>query len=213
MTVRIITDSTTDVTPAAARQLNLGVVPLKVLFGQEEYRDGIDLTMEEFYTKLTSNDQLPTTSQPSPNDFLTEFEKAKAAGEEIVVLTLSSQLSGTYQSAQLAKDYCEYEPIYIVDSLSATIGTQLLLREAIRLRDAGQSASQIAQQLEQLKERVTILAAVDTLEYLVKGGRLSKAAGFAGSLLGIHPMITLAEGKISVLGKARGKKATLQLFW
>ena len=90
MTVRIITDSTTDVTPAAARQLNLGVVPLKVLFGQEEYRDGIDLTMEEFYTKLTSNDQLPTTSQPSPNDFLTEFEKAKAAGEEIVVLTLSS---------------------------------------------------------------------------------------------------------------------------
>ena len=86
MTVRIITDSTTDVTPAAARQLNLGVVPLKVLFGQEEYRDGIDLTMEEFYTKLTSNDQLPTTSQPSPNDFLTEFEKAKAAGEEIVVL-------------------------------------------------------------------------------------------------------------------------------
>ena len=213
MTVRIITDSTTDVTPAAARQLNLGVVPLKVLFGQKEYRDGIDLTMEEFYTKLTSNDQLPTTSQPSPNDFLTEFEKAKAAGEEIFVLTLSSQLSGTYQSAQLAKDYCEYEPIYIVDSLSATIGTQLLLREAIRLRDAGQSASQIAQQLEQLKERVTILAAVDTLEYLVKGGRLSKAAGFAGSLLGIHPMITLAEGKISVLGKARGKKATLQLFW
>lgn len=126
---------------------------------------------------------------------------------------MSSQLSGTCQSAQLAKDYCEYEPIYIVDSLSATIGTQLLLREAIRLRDAGQSARQIAAQLDQLKSRIVVLAAVDTLEFLVKGGRLSKAAGFAGSLLGIHPMITLEEGKLSVLGKARGKKATLQLFW
>ncbi len=213
MTVRIITDSTADVTPEAARQLNIGVVALKVLFGHEEYRDGIDLNIEEFYAKLTGSGQLPTTSQPSPNDFLTEYEKAKAAGEEILVLTLSSQLSGTCQSAQLAKDYCEYEPIYIVDSLSATIGTQLLLREAIRLRDAGQSARQIAAQLDQLKSRIVVLAAVDTLEFLVKGGRLSKAAGFAGSLLGIHPMITLEEGKLSVLGKARGKKATLQLFW
>ena len=213
MTVRIITDSTADVTPEAARQLNIGVVALKVLFGHEEYRDGIDLNIEEFYAKLTGSGQLPTTSQPSPNDFLPEYEKAKAAGEEILVLTLSSQLSGTCQSAQLAKDYCEYEPIYIVDSLSATIGTQLLLREAIRLRDAGQSARQIAAQLDQLKSRIVVLAAVDTLEFLVKGGRLSKAAGFAGSLLGIHPMITLEEGKLSVLGKARGKKATLQLFW
>lgn len=180
MTVRIITDSTADVTPEAARQLNIGVVALKVLFGHEEYRDGIDLNIEEFYAKLTGSGQLPTTSQPSPNDFLTEYEKAKAAGEEILVLTLSSQLSGTCQSgSSWRRNYCEYEPFILSDSLSATIGTQLLLREAIRLRDAGQSARQIAAQLDQLKSRIVVLAAVDTLEFLVKGGRLSKAAGFA----------------------------------
>lgn len=213
MSVRIITDSTADVTPKMAQELNLGVVPLKVLFGKEEFRDGLDLSIDDFYNRLVQSEQLPTTSQPSPNDFLSEFEKAKEKGEEILVLCLSSQLSGTYQSAVLAKSYCEAEKIVIVDSQQATIGTQLLLQEAIRMRNAGADAKTIAGRLEAIKGRVTILALVDTLDYLVKGGRLSKAAGFAGSLLGIHPMITLEEGKLAVLGKARGKKATLELFW
>ena len=212
MSLRIITDSTADITPAMAQAMNVSIVPLKVLFGTQEYRDGIDLSIEDFYKKLTSSDQLPTTSQPSPNDFLVEFEQAKQAGDEVLVLCLSSELSGTYQSAVLAKNVCEYDEIHIVDTLQATIGTQILLNEALRMRQAGSTAAQIAGRLNELKHRVTILAVVDTLEYLVKGGRLSRAAGFAGSLLGIHPMITLDQGKLVVLGKARGRKATLELF-
>ena len=213
MSVRIIVDSTTDVTPEIAEKYHLGLVPLKVIFDKTEFRDRFDLSVEEFYQRLASSSQLPTTSQPSPNDFVVEYEKAIAEGEDIVMITISSQLSGTYQSACLARTYCEHDNIYVVDSLQATIGTQLLLKEAIRLRDEGKSAREIAEFLEEIKGNISILAIVDTLEYLVKGGRLSKAAGFAGSLLGIHPVITLQDGKIEVLGKARGKKATMELVW
>lgn len=210
MSVRIVTDSTADFTVEEMKSYNISVVPLKVLFGTEEYRDGIDLTADQFYHKLTTGGVLPTTSQPSPNDFLHYFKQAKEEKDEVVAILLSAAISGTCQSALLAKEYCEYEAIEVVDSQQTTISMKLLVLEAIRLRDAGKGYKEIATEIERLKEKVTLKASLDTLEYLVKGGRLSKAAGFAGSLLGIRPLISLVEGKVAVLSKARGKKNAVE---
>lgn len=210
MSIRIITDSTSDFTPQQAQQQNIDVVPLKVIFSDAEYRDGLDITLDEFYQRLTTSEVLPTTSQPTPNDFINHFEKAKEAGDDVIVILLSSELSGTFQSAVLAKNYVEYDRIFLVDSLNATIGLKLLINHAITQRNANKQAIEIVNELEYLKSKVTIKAVVNTLDYLVKGGRLSKAAGFAGSLLSIKPIISLIDGKIAVIAKARGKKGAME---
>lgn len=213
MSIRIITDSTSDFTPQQAQQQNIDVVPLKVIFSDAEYRDGLDITLGEFYQRLTTSEVLPTTSQPTPNDFINHFEKAKEAGDDVIVILLSSELSGTFQSAVLAKNYVEYDRIFLVDSLNATIGLKLLINHAITQRNANKQATEIVNELEYLKSKVTIKAVVNTLDYLVKGGRLSKAAGFAGSLLSIKPIISLIDGKIAVIAKARGKKGAMEALW
>lgn len=203
MKTRIIVDATADVTPEVAAQLT--VVPLSIRFGDVEYVHGRDITNQEFYEKLVESDVLPTTSQPTPFAFEEEYRKAVEAGQEAVVITLSPKLSGTYQSATVAA--AEFPgKIYVVDSENVTIGAGILAEYALRLAKDGLSAPEIARELETQKKRIHLLAMVDTLEYLKKGGRISKTVAFAGELLQLKPVLRIRDGEIKVIGKARGSR-------
>ena len=202
MNVRIIVDSTADLREGLKERFT--VVPLTILFGDQEYTDGVTISQQEFYEKLVESDVLPTTSQATPEAFTQVFDRVREAGESAVVLTISSKLSGTYQSAMIAAT--EYENIHVVDSGTVAIGTGILAELALWLVDSGMSATEIAQILEQEKKSIRIIAMVDTLEYLKKGGRVSKAVAFAGGLLNIKPVLSVADGEINMLGKARGSR-------
>ena len=202
MKTRIIVDSTADLMPEYKERVS--IVPLTVLFGDQEYIDGVTIDHKTFYEKLVESDVLPTTSQATPDAFMKEFDKVKEAGESAVVITISSKLSGTYQSAVIAAS--EYENIYIVDSGTAAMGSGILVELAFRLLDQGLDAKEIAERLEEEKQKIIIVALVDTLEYLKKGGRISKTVAFAGSVLNIKPVLSVIDGEISMLGKARGSK-------
>lgn len=202
MKTRIIVDSTADIVPEIKERVH--TVPLTVHFGNEEYIDGITIDHKTFYEKLIESDVLPTTSQATPDAFIKEFEKAKKAGDSAVVITLASKFSGTYQSAMIAA--ADYENIYVIDSASAAMGSGILVELAFRLLDEGKSAQQIASILNEEKKKIVIVALVDTLEYLKKGGRVSKAVAFAGGVLNIKPVLSVIDGEINMLGKARGSK-------
>lgn len=203
--VRIVIDSASDIELEKAKELNLDFMPLKTIFGEDEYLDGVTITHEQFFEKLIECGTMPTTSQISPYDFEKKFEEIKAAGDTAVVITLSSLLSGTYQSATIAAS--DYEDcVTVVDSLNVCIGEQNLVMLAVRLRDQGLSASEIAVELEEAKHRIKVLAVFDTLEYLKRGGRISKTAAWAGNMLSIKPVISIEKGEVAVLGKARGSK-------
>ena len=202
MKTRIIIDSTCDLTPEIKKQVH--VVPLTVHFGEEEYIDGVTIDHKQFYEKLIEADVHPSTSQATPAAFEEEYEKAKAAGESAVVITLSSKLSGTYQSALIATE--DYEDIYVVDSASVTLGTSILVELALRLAEQGLTAAEIAKQLEEEKKKIVLVALVDTLEYLKKGGRISKTVAAFGTVLNIKPVLSVVDGEIQMLGKARGSK-------
>ena len=202
MKTRIIVDSTVDLVPEIKERVH--TVPLTVHFGNEEYIDGVTITHKEFYEKLIESEVLPTTSQATPSAFMKEFEKAKNANEAAVVITLSSKFSGTYQSAMIAAG--DYENIYVVDSASAAMGSGILVELAFRLLDEGKSAEEIAKTLEEEKSKILIVALVDTLEYLKRGGRVSKTVAFAGGVLNIKPVLSVIDGEINMLGKARGSK-------
>ena len=203
MNVNLIIDSTTDLRPGLRERFT--VVPLTVHFGEEEYIDGVTISHREFYEKLVESDALPSTSQAVPAAFADVFEQVVSRGETAVVLTLASQLSGTYQSAMIAaNDYPD--SIFVVDGTSVAIGTGILAELALGLRDQGLSAAQIAAKLEEEKGNIRIVALLDTLEYLKRGGRISATVAFAGSLLSIKPVIAVQDGVIQMLGKARGSK-------
>ena len=202
MKTRIIVDSTADLVPEIKARVS--TVPLTVHFGQEEYIDGVTIDNRTFYEKLIESDVLPTTSQATPDAFIKEFEKVRQAEEAAVVITLASKFSGTYQSAMIAA--ADYENIYIVDGTSAAMGTGILVELAFRLLDAGMTAEETAQVLEEEKKKIVVVALVDTLEYLKRGGRISKTAAFAGGVLNIKPVISVTDGEIHLLGKARGSK-------
>ena len=202
MKTRIIIDSTADL--SAELKDKLSIVPLTVHFGDEEYLDGVTIDHKTFYEKLIESDELPTTSQATPDSFIKEFDKVKEAGDSAVVITISSKLSGTYQSAVIAAE--DFDNIYIVDSGSATIGSGILAERALELADSGIDAREIAEILNKEKEKIVIIALLDTLEYLKKGGRISKTVAFAGAVLNIKPVISVEDGEIVILGKARGSK-------
>jgi len=203
MKVRIIIDSTVDLCPDIKSRMM--VVPLTVHFGEEEYVDGVTITHENFYEKLIESDVLPSTSQATPASFSKAFEDVVNSGESAVVLTVSSNLSGTYQSAVIASQ--EYpEKIYVVDTKTVSICSGILAEMALNLSDNGMSAKQIADHITKERENVCVIAMLDTLEYLKKGGRISKTAAFAGGILSIKPVISIKDGEILVLGKARGSK-------
>lgn len=202
MKTRIIVDSTSDLTPEIRAQVS--VVPLMLRFGDEEFVDGVTIDHKTFYEKLVETDVFPSTSQATPAAFEVEYDKARKAGESAVVITLASKLSGTYQSAVLAA--AEYENIYVVDSTSVAIGGGILVELALQFLKEGMDAAEIAQRLEEEKKKIVIVALVDTLEYLKRGGRISKTVAFAGTVLNIKPVISLTDGVINILGKARGSK-------
>ena len=202
MKTRIIVDSTADLMPEFKNRVH--TVPLTVHFGDEEFIDGITIDYKTFYEKLIESDVLPTTSQATPDAFIQEFEKAKSAGEAAVVITLASKFSGTYQSAMIAA--ADYENIFVVDSASAAMGSGILVELAFKLLDEGKSAKEIAATLEAEKKKIIIIALVDTLEYLKKGGRISKTVAVVGGMLNIKPVLSVVDGEINILGKARGSK-------
>ena len=211
--IKIMTDSTSDIDLEYAKKLNIEVVPLKVIFGQKEYKDRVDLQPEQFYDLLASSNSLPSTSQPSPQDYLDIYEKIKENKDTLIVITLSSVLSGTYQSACIAKDLVDYENIYIIDSLNATQGLRLIVEKAVQLRNNGLSAQEIVNVIEEYKTRVHIYAYVDTLEYFYKGGRLSKTSATVGTMLKLKPIVGLKNGTLDVFAKARGAlKATTKVI-
>ena len=202
MCVRIIVDSSTDVSEKYREKIQF--VPLTVRFGDREYLDGVELSKHQFYEMLVESDVLPTTSQATPAAFAEYLESVASAGDSAVVITLSSKLSGTYQSAVLAAE--DYPNIYEVDSQSVAIGTGVLAQYAVELAQQGMGAEEIAQVLTQQREKVCVVALLDTLEYLKKGGRISKTVAFAGGMLNIKPVVTVQDGAVALIGKARGSR-------
>ena len=200
MSTKIIIDSTVDL-PAELREQTT-IVPLIVRFGEEEYQDSVTINYQQFYEKLLVCKDLPCSSQPSPDTFEAVYQSVTDAGDEAVVLTISSKLSGTYQSACIAAE--DFQNIYVVDTMTAAIGAGVLAQYALKLAAEGMDAKSIAQKLDEAKSRVRLFAVLDTLEFLKRGGRLSATAAMAGSLLNIKPVITINDGAIEVVGKARG---------
>lgn len=201
--MKLIIDSTVDINSAIKDRFT--IVPLTVHFGEEEYIDGVTIDHKQFYEKLIESDALPTTSQASPAAFAKVFEEATADGDEAVCITVSSKLSGTYQSACIAAEDFPGK-VFVVDSRSAAIGSGILAELALKSMDEGMGAKELAEYLEEIKEKIIVIAMLDTLEYLKKGGRISKTVAFAGGLLSIKPVVAVDDGEIKILGKARGSK-------
>jgi DegV family protein with EDD domain len=211
MGIKIVTDSTTEIRQEEAKKLGISVVPLKTIFGEVEYLDGIDLTPEEFYIKMANSKELPTTSQPSPFDFEQVFRKELEEGNQIITICLAGSVSGTYQSASIASEISDN--IWVIDSGTATLGLQILVKRALQLVETGKTAKEIVDIIEEEKKSVFLFAAIDTLEYLHKGGRLSRTAAFAGTMLNLKPLISFISGEIKSVGKCRSQKnAYAELF-
>jgi len=210
--IRIISDSTCDLSPEDQRRLDIVVVPLTVDFSGTSYLDGIEITSEQFYEKLDSCEELPTTSQVSPQRFIDVFEGYLEAGDDIVGIFISGEISGTYDSACIAKKMLGSDRLHIVDSKSATMGLALLLNEAAKQRDAGLEATQIADHAAMLSGKIRFFAAINTLKYLRKGGRVSAATAIVGEILGMKPIVTMVNGSIHSVGKTRGLSAAINMI-
>lgn len=204
MSVRIITDSASDMSPA--EHPALAVLPLSVTFGTDVYMDGIDIDHQRFYEMLVERDELPKTGQVNPYAFSQAIAEAREAGDEAVIITVGAKLSGTNQSARTALAEAPGGDVFVVDSNNVTLGERVLVEYALRLVDEGRSAAQIAAAVEAVRDRVVVIGLLETLEYLVRGGRLSAAAGAVGTLLNVKPVVAVEDGLIVQLGKARGSK-------
>ena len=204
MSVRIITDSASDMSPAEHPALS--VLPLSVTFGTDVYMDGVDIDHQRFYEMLVERDELPKTGQVNPYAFSQAIAEARGAGDEAVIITVGAKLSGTNQSARTALAEGPGGDVYLVDSNNVTLGERVLVEYALRLVDEGRSAAQIAAAVEAVCDRVVVIGLLETLEYLVRGGRLSAAAGAVGTLLNVKPVVAVEDGLIVQLGKARGSK-------
>ena len=203
MKIRVITDSAADL-PQPCRP-EITVLPMAVTFGEEQFLDGVDLAHRQFYEKLIEGDALPTTSQINPTQFEEAFRRAVDEGEDVVAVVLSSKLSGTCQSARIAAEEFPGR-VFVVDSENATIGQQILVRRALDLLDQGLDAAAIAGELEREKKDIRLVALLDTLEYLKRGGRISPSVALVGGLLSVKPVIAVEHGEVVMLGKARGSK-------
>ena len=212
--IKLLVDSASDFTKAELNNRNIEFIPLGITLDNENYLDGINLTKDDFYDKIQKSTEFPKTSMPSPAAFLEYFEMAKENGDEIVCILLSSALSGTYQSAVTAKGMVDYDKIYIVDSLCVATGIKIIVNYADKLRNDGLSGEEIAQKVESLKSKVRVYAGLDTLEYLYRGGRLSRTSAAIGTVANLKPIVTLdAAGTVSVVKKSLGRtRAMRDLF-
>lgn len=209
--IKIIVDSASDVEQDEADELGISLIPMKVRFGDEEYSDGINLTHKEFFEKLIESAELPQTSQINEYSWEEKFKELTADGSEVIAITISSRLSGTYSSAvKAAKKFGG--KIYVIDSMEACIGERILLQYAIRLVKEGRSATEIFKELNEKKSKIQLLAVLDTLKYLRKGGRISSVAAIAGEMLSIKPVVSVVKGEVKLVGKAIGSKKSNNLL-
>ena len=205
--VRIITDSAADFEPNELEQMQISCIPLKVLFGTEEYEENINLSKPQFYNKMLETGAMPKTSQAAPQVLADLFAEAKAAGDEAIYFTLSSALSGTWQSAMFIREDAGYEGAYVVDTRNATGGQRMLVEHAVKLRDEGKSAAEIVAAVEELRGRIVLYACINTLEYLYKGGRISHLSYTLGTLAQIKPIIHVDHhGRVDIPAKAMGMR-------
>ena len=210
MAVQIITDSTCDLSNEQARALNVHMIHMRVVFEDGVYVDGVDIDKSQFYAKQAECKELPKTTQVNPQEYCDVFQPLLDTGDEVVAIIMSSKLSGTYQSACIAKELVEGgERLHVVDSLNVTIGEGLLVREAVRMRDAGKSAAEIVAALEELRHKVRFVAFIGTMKYLKMGGRISSTTAVVGTMLNISPVIALVDGEVKSVGQVRGKVKAL----
>ena len=209
--IKIIVDSASDLEKAEAEELGVTLIPMKVRFGNEEFSDGINLSHRQFFEKLIESDELPQTSQINEFDWEESFKRLTADGSEVIAVTISSKLSGTYSSAnKAAKKFAG--KVSVVDSLEAALGEKILLQHAVKLVNDGKSADEIVKELNEKKHKIQVIAVLGTLKYLRKGGRISSVAAFAGEMLSIKPVIAIEKGEIKLLGKAMGSKKSNNLL-
>ena len=214
MTVKIITDTLSDISEDLAAELGITIVPLYVRFGEEVYRDRVEITAEEFYRRLQSEDVLPSTTQPTPNDFSQVYEKLAAETDEILVIVISSKMSGTYRSAEQARESFEGKcRIEIVDSLSVAMTQGLIVISAANAVQAGAGLDEAAWIARDAIDRVHLSAYFDTLKYLAKGGRIGKAQGLLGSMLSVKPILTIKEGEMAPLTRVRSLNAGMDYLF
>lgn len=202
--IKILVDSASDLELAEAEKLGVELIPILIRFGDEEFRDGVDITHREFFEKLIENSELPQTSQINEFRFTEELERLTADGSEVLIITLSSKLSGTYSSAVKAAK--KFKGVYAVDSMNASIGERILFEYALMLLKQYSHAEEIKKILDERKSKIQVLAMLDTLTYLKKGGRISSAAAIAGEMLSIKPVVSIIDGEVKVVGKALGSK-------
>jgi DegV family protein with EDD domain len=213
VSVCIITDSTADLSPQVARERQITLIPLKIYFGQEVFRDGVDLTRDQFYDRLAASESLPTTSQIPPVQFLEAMQPIVARGDEVVLLTISSQLSGTFQSACLARDMLpadQQQRVYICDSRQVAYALGSMALYAARLRDEGKSGRRIFDALESVKNRMRIFFIAGDLKYLYLGGRLTRTGMTVGNALNVRPVLQVKDGQITIATLVRGQRKGCQ---
>jgi len=211
MSIHILTDSTSDLTAEEQRALHVTIAPLRVIFEDGIYQDGVDITPAAFYDKQRTVKVLPKTTQVNPSEFCFLYEQLLADGGEVVGIFLSSKLSGTYQSAVIAREMAVGGGrVHLVDSMNATVGLGVLVREAVRLRDEGKSAAEITEAIEALVPRVRFIAFVQTLKYLKMGGRISSSTAVIGTMLNISPIVAIVNGEIKAVGKVKGRQKILE---
>jgi DegV family protein with EDD domain len=207
--VRIVTDSTADLTPEQQQAAGITVVPLNVHFGDQVFRDHMDLSTDEFFRRLKASPQLPRTSQPSVGAFEEAYRALREGGDEIVSVHLSSRVSGTYNSALMAAQSVGKEAIDVVDSLSTSMALGFMALEGAKLARAGRDRPAVAQRLRELVPKARVTCVVDTLTYLERGGRIGKARALLGSLLNVKPILQLKDGEVVPVGRARGRAQAL----
>lgn len=205
LVVRIVTDSTADLSEAQQKSAGITVVPLNVRFGDDVYKDHVELTGDEFFAKLKASSQLPKTSQPPVGAFEEVFRGFREAGDDVVAVLISSKVSGTYGAAEMAAKAVDPDHIEVIDSLTTSMALGFLAIEGANLAKTGANRRQVADQIRALVPKAKVLAAIDTLTYLERGGRIGRARALLGSLLNFKPLITLQEGEVAPLGRARGR--------
>jgi DegV family protein with EDD domain len=214
MSVKIVTDSTADLPPQVAEELGVTVVPVYLRFGEESYRDGVDMSHDEFYRKLITSDTHPTTSQPTPTDFADVYRKLAKETDEIVCIHVTSKLSGTYDSALQGRELAATgRHIEVVDSLSVSMGLGLTVMAAARLAAAGENLQKVMAEIGQAIPNMHLLGVFDTLRYLLLGGRIGKAKALLGNVLNVKPLITMRDGELFPAGQTRTRaKGVERLF-
>jgi DegV family protein with EDD domain len=208
--IKIVTDSTCEAPPGVLQHPAVTVVPLYVVFGKESLKDKVQISHDAFWQRAQTANPLPTTSQPTPTDFLGPFRSLTEAGDEVIAVTISGKLSGTYSSAAQAKQELPSQPIDLVDSESTSVGLGLMVQEALRMVEQGASRAEIVSALNDMRAHVRILFSVDTLDYLARGGRIGKAQAFVGTLLSFKPMLAITDGEIVPVARVRSRRKALE---